>query len=319
MRQFYCVVSVIFIILSLLMLSNYIEIAQGFQSNTTITVPYSVNTPNIDGKWTTSTEWTDASEYKLPHQGSTAYIRTKQNSSYLFILIDFISDQTGSGSDSISTFDYSGLFFDTLNDGGNYPKSDDYFLSHYYISTYAKSGLQTYVSQGTGNNKEENNWTEIAIPQGFVFNRGFSATNDPYESSKSHRLFEASLPLEIFGNHSTVGFYLFSRDANAGILLQYPANAGGESTRSDSMSDTIAPAPERWGNLFFAPISSSPTPVTTYGVLPTPTSMQNPSPWVPISVNQLIFLFMIAVGIAVLVLLIMENHKRKASNSTPNS
>ena len=303
MRKF-CFTVVIIIVLSFLMFSDFVAVIQCFSTNPSINVPYSANAPNLDGQWTTSTEWTDASEYKISNQVSTAYIRTKHNSSSLFVLVDFVSDQTGSASDSISTFDYCGLFFDLLNDGGLYPESDDYFLSHYYISSTYKSGLQTYVSQGTGMNKEDNNWKVIDTPNGFILDRGFSATNDPYENNKNHRIYEASAPLEFF-NENITGFYVFVRDANAGLglgstLLEFPIDAGGKTTRSDSVADVIAPAPEKWGFLVFTQSSSSPTPNSSQTSTPTSNSTQIS----PVSINELILIIMIIIGIAIILLVI---------------
>lgn len=303
MHKFCCTV-VIIIVLSCLIFSDFIAVIQCVPTNPSINVPYSANAPNLDGQWTNSTEWTDASEYKLSNQGSTAYFRAKQNSSYLFILVDFVSDQTGSASDSISTFDYCGLFFDVSNDGGLYPKSDDYLLSHYYISSTDKSGLQTYVSQGTGLNKAGNNWKQLDTPQGFILERGFSSANDPYQESKNHRIYEASIPLTFFEGNIT-GFYLFVRDANSGKLLEFPNGAGGTSTRSDSMADSIAPAPEKWGNLLFNQSSVSPTPTSSGGLSPTP----NSTPILSISTNEIILIVMIIIGIAIVGLIFSQKKK----------
>jgi hypothetical protein len=299
MHKFYC--TAVVIIISFLMLSEYVPVIQCVPGNASINVPHSTNAANIDGQWTISSEWTDASEFKLFTGDSNAYFRSKENSSYLFLLVDFVSDQTGSLSDSIATFDYCGFFFDVANDGGFYPKSDDYFLSHYYISSTYKSGLQTYVSQGTGSNKEDNNWKQIETPQGFILERGFSSTNDPYQSSKNHRIYEAAVPLSFFNYGNLTGFYLFVRDANSGLLLEFPHNAGGESIRSDSMANVIAPKPESWGTLFFSQ-SNVPTPTSSEGLSPTPTS----TPDFSISSNEIILIVMVIVGIAIIVLIVSQ-------------
>ena len=284
------------------MLADFVAVIDCSTTNASVNVPHSAIAPNVDGQWTTPTEWSDASEYKISNGASTAYLRTKENSNYLFILVDFTTDQTGSTSDSISTFDYCGLFFDSSNDGGLYPKTDDFFLSHYYISSTYKSGLQTYVSQGTGLDKD-NGWKQIDIPQGFVLERGFSSANDPYLNSKNHRIFEASIPMSYFEGNAT-GFYLFVRDANSGALLEFPLNSGGKSARSDSTADAIAPAPEKWGTLFFNQSSSSPTPTSAVTLAPTPIASA-----IPISVNQVILIVTIIIGIAIIVLVIAQRKR----------
>jgi hypothetical protein len=303
-----------------IVLFGVIKITQGASNNPSITVPYSANVPNVDGQWTTTAEWMNASEYKLTIKDWTAYIRTERNSSHLFILVDFTSDQTGSISDSIATYDYCGIFFDTLDDGGNYPKSDDYLLSHYYSSFYASSGLHTYISQGTGLNKEENNWEEIATPQGFSLERGFSSLNDPYES-KSHRVYEASAPLAFLGYKDTIGFYIFVRDANSGSglvgnILEFPNGAGGRSTRSDAMADLIAPAPKNWGNLVFADSSTSTSPTPTGSVPPTqnptPSPTDGPKPLVPLTS---LIIIIAAAGIAIVLLVGLRRSKYRLKSS----
>jgi hypothetical protein len=264
-RKIFCLLSTLFLIFS------FISITECDSNNFSINVPYSANFPIIDGQWTTTNEWSDTSENILINEnGCTAYFRTKHNSTDLFILIDYISDETGSGTDSIATYDYCGFFFDSANDKGNYPKSDDYLFSHYYSSNYSLSGLRVYVSQGNGLNTKGNNWTEISLPQGFVLERGFSSINDPYESNRNHRIYEASFPQSFLGGNKTVGFYMFVRDANSGSvligsLLNFPVDAGYISTRSDAKADFIAPSPKNWGNITFldypllSPITTIPT------------------------------------------------------------
>ncbi len=306
MRQLYYIAIIFVIIVSLT------TTAQSAANNASLNVVYSVNSPIIDGQWTTSTEWTDSNEQRVINSGLTAYIRTKHNSSHLFILVDFVSDQTGGSLDSIATYDYCGIFFDTLNDGGSFPKSDDYLLSHYYSSKYATSGLKAYVARGTGLDKEGSDWTEIPIAPGFSLVRGTSSLNNPYES-KPHRVYEASVPMAVLGDES-IGFYVFVRDANVGVglvgtILEYPLGAGGKTIRSDAMADLIAPAPENWGPLMFASSNSSAASAS-----PTPTSTQSPSstvvPDTAVSFNE-IMLIAIAVLLLAIIALVVKNRSAK--------
>lgn len=297
MHRFCCILIVFTVLLSLIAIT-YISVTKCAPSNESLYVPYSANAPTIDGKWTTSTEWTDASEYKLSNQnGWTAYIRLKQNSTYFFILADFVSDQTGT--DSISQYDYCGIFLDTLDDGGNYAKLDDFLLSQNYYSNYTSNGMNTYLSQGTGSST--NSWAEISVLPGFSLVRGFSSINDPYQNSTNHRIYEASIPLAFLGNRTEIGFYLFLRDANSGVLLQFPENAGGSSDRSDSMADSIAPAPSNWGNCIFVnSLPTSPTPSTPQSPITSPIAGKTSMYLIPES-TVIIVIIILAIAIVLLI------------------
>ncbi len=47
-----------------------------------IIVPKSTIPVQLDGIWSTKTEWTDASETKIVENGSTAYLRAKYDQSF---------------------------------------------------------------------------------------------------------------------------------------------------------------------------------------------------------------------------------------------
>ena len=55
------------------------------------------NAVTIDGRWTTSDEWSDTyrvSMYLVQGSQGTAYVRFKHDADSLYILVDFISDTT---------------------------------------------------------------------------------------------------------------------------------------------------------------------------------------------------------------------------------
>jgi hypothetical protein len=206
-----------------------VSITNGISSNGVINIPYSSNIPNIDGQWSTATEWSDASENMIRNKfGWTLYFRAKHNQTHLFALLDFVTDQSQHWEDT------GGICFDTKDDGGNYPMTDDY---EFFYSGY-HGRCETYQGKGTGGTYP---WIDITTPPQTTAVIGFSSLNDPYESGKNHCNYEFQIPCSFLGRGYFYGFYGFVQDSNTDTLLQWPENAGGTTIE--------APAPGNWGNI----------------------------------------------------------------------
>lgn len=176
-------------------------------ANGQIHAPYSSNIPELDGQWSTSTEWLDASETRIENQQNmTAILRIMHNSEYIFVLLDFITDFTR------STYDLAGICFDTLDDGGDTPKTDDYLFG--ILAGQAPTFVYTY--QGTG---MDDGWGLTSL-YGVWGRAGFSETNDPYEPGMSHRIYEWQVPCKVLGQASFYGFYAFVCDYHTETLLK---------------------------------------------------------------------------------------------------
>ena len=204
----------------------------GIPANGSITLPYSENIPNIDGQWSTSVEWTDASENIIQNGfGWTVYIRAKQNQTHIFVLLDFITDQS-QGEDLV------GVCFDTHDDGGDIPKTDDYL--------FTPGGVYDVICQGT-NMSYPNDWVWINKPPEALMLKGFSSNHDPYEGGQNHRVYEFQVPCRHLGEGANYGFYAYVYDDSTQTLLQWPGNAGG--VLRDSNPDFFSSAPGNWGDI----------------------------------------------------------------------
>jgi len=175
----------------------------------------------VDGKWSSSEEWTDTSETPMfPLKGNgTAYIKTKHDSTNLYILVDFVSSHY-----TRSEFTLNALFltFDGRHDDGALPKKDDFQLNA-YASGQTRRG--PYIRWGT----DKGGWEGISgpswdpKPESIKIEWSWNSTFDPYIAS-DHLVWELSIPLTFF-NSSTVGFQVHIYEGEALFDLQDPGQA----------------------------------------------------------------------------------------------
>jgi hypothetical protein len=211
------------LVVSLIFLAFNVGVGHSLPENGTINVPYSTNVPTIDGAWTSPVEWQGASENPISNQNNmTAYLRIEHNGTYLFILIDFISDQTNSSSDNVW------IYFDTKDDGGTLPQTDDYVFDI------------TGFRQGTGSATGGSQWVYIATPAGAIMAKGFSHLNDPYDNATVHEIYEFRVPCSFLGAGHFYGFYAVVIDSSTFTILHWPV-------ASADSSD-----PNVWGDIYSA-------------------------------------------------------------------
>jgi hypothetical protein len=103
----------------------------------------SVTPATIDGKWTTTDEWTDAYIGPLSFNGIFGYDLTDFTDLGLEWLIEPFFDNTNNTGDIVQ------ICLDNLNDGGTTPKTDDFKIE---ITGHTTGKL--YKGTGTG-------WTEV--------------------------------------------------------------------------------------------------------------------------------------------------------------
>jgi len=232
-----------------------------------LTVPVTV-----DGVWS-SGEWADAPQYNMTNStgGNLGYIRAKFNSSHLLVIIDSPWDTTGS---SVYYHENVWLAFDTQNDGGNAPQTDDY-LVHASTSwtnvSYVGNGTaweQTYWGPNAGfaTAQAGENWT-YAIPLGTSPNSG-----------TPHRISEMAVPLACVGSAgSTVGFYVQvdddstdpdgSGDLPSTAISEWPNGTGGIPGWPVESGPAPCPAPSAWGSLRLAVYGSPAWDVDGNGIV----------------------------------------------------
>jgi len=199
-------------------------------------------TSTIDGIWS-SGEWDDAPEYWITGSGGTSYVRVKHDSSNLFVLIDSPWDNsTASNYDSENSW----LAFDTANNHGSNPQTDDWLFDGWY-------SYEANAWNGTGTG-----WQTFPYPPGYYSD---SSTRDwgpglqtsPHSASP-HRIDEFKVPLTYVGSvGSTVGFYVMVPD-DANLTkpsvgyVEWPSYAGGDPEGWPDF-DPPNPAPNSWGTL----------------------------------------------------------------------
>jgi hypothetical protein len=207
--------------------------------NGVVNAPFSDRAPTIDGMWTNFSEWADAQSIELNNElNETANIRIKHNGTYIFVLIDFITDFTH------STFDQGGICFDTKDNGGSLPEDDDYLFA-----ILAGQGPKwVYSYRGTGSGSTPPDAWSLTIFDDVVGQAGFS--KDQYGEGNDHRIYEWQIPCKHWQAASSYGFYLYVYDFHDKTFLEWPVGAGGNWTQiAQSVPPFVPPSPEQWGTI----------------------------------------------------------------------
>jgi len=210
------------------------------------------NTVSLDGKWTTPEEWMDGTEVKIDEVG---YIRIKDTTTELYILVDFIADtQTDDG-------DYASVVLDTRNDGGSTPKSDDHQIRITWSTTY---GLVYSIEYAYGTDQ---GWRSYKVPKGFEGASSIDASNDFYLSTP-HLIYEFKLTKTIVADYANVaGIFIGAFDPR-GITLWWPPSA--------DQND-----PNTYGDVVFAvpiPVPTTTTTTSSTSMITTTTPSLTPTP-----------------------------------------
>jgi len=227
------------IVLMILPSSLWISFGENDES---IFIQKSQQPAQIDGKWTSKTEWVDASETKIADEKLTAYLRMKHDEIFIYVLIDFISDRGLERSG-----DFAVVCLDTLNNGGEVPSGDDYC---FYRITRAGNFLNG-IMQGNGMEWVVLQQSRVYDPYGtsesFKGRIRYSHLNNPYDSVNSHVSYEFRIPIVSYGINEMMGFYVYANDGYANDFLQWPADAGGKQYRA--IVKDVLPSPDKWGSV----------------------------------------------------------------------
>jgi hypothetical protein len=165
----------------------------------------------IDGKWTSSDEWSDTnrvSMYLTQGAQSTAYVRTKHDADSVYMLVDFISDtskattQTGGGSSH-----YDGLNIEIDKDVND-------------NSTDSDMTVQLRWNNGKSA-------PEAVVPSWIQGTISYDATNDP-DSKTPHAIYELAIPMGTFELDSAVRISVW--DPSRGVNMHWPQYKGSWST-----------------------------------------------------------------------------------------
>jgi hypothetical protein len=151
------------------------------------------------------------------------------NSTDLFVAIESLSQETGSG----STQDYAEIAFDTNHDGGASPQTDDYMFQ---VKNPGTSNEKNLTGTGSG-------WSET-LPAGPSWDAAVDDTD-------TYLTYEFRIPLQYVFNTSTpsegdIGGFCVHVTNNTGDVYYYWPDATG-SGETNSREDT----PNDWGDLFY--------------------------------------------------------------------
>lgn len=176
--------------MAVLVLGFNLTLVRGFQGSQ-ISDPVASKPVTIDGKWTTSDEWSDASVTVMPtYVGSpnnaTAYLYAKHDSSHFYFLVDFVSATSLSVSD-----DYASITIDPTHDDGASSQSDDLRFN----SKYPTGGVMLEGGSGGGNG---------ALPSGVLIAMSMGNSSN---LNQLHEITEFRIPFSVFtGLQNTIGF-----------------------------------------------------------------------------------------------------------------
>lgn len=203
-----------------------------------------MNVPVIDGSWTTTDEWSKASEtYQNYTDDTQLVIRGIQDGAFLHILLEMPRDYVLDGR--------AGICFDTLNDGGPYMKPDDVcFVLGQRLEEFHGDGRSTLMQ-------------ETGLLMDVEGERGLSGSRSPYESGKEHVTYEFKIPVDYIGssgNQTQFGFYVVyetrGESTNYTHYYSWPDY--------ESSSSLRVAAPRGWGIVTIASNSNSTTEVPEF-------------------------------------------------------
>jgi hypothetical protein len=195
----------------------------------------------------------------VPLKGNgTSYLRTKHDSTNLYVLVDFVSSHY-----TRSEFALNALFlsFDGRHDDGTLPRKDDFQLNGYASGPTRKG---PYIRWGT----EAGGWKGLSgpswdpKPESIKIEWSSNCALDLYNSSE-HLVWEVAIPLTFF-NSSIVGFQVYITEGEILFGLEYPGQAL-VWPEGPPVTTRTNDNPATWGDLTF---SASPIPEFSQAIIP---------------------------------------------------
>jgi len=187
------------------------------------------NAVDIDGEWTTSEEWVDSTELKIDEVG---YIRIKDTSTKLYVLIDFLMDT------ELNEGDYASVVLDTGNDKGSMPRPDDHQIRIRWTNTY---GLAYAVEYTYGTDQGWANYRQGF--RGFEGASSIDASNDPY-STVPHLIYEFELTKTIVAEYANVAGIFIGAFDTRGNTLSWPPTSSQDNPDTYGAVIFAVPIPE---------------------------------------------------------------------------
>ncbi len=177
----------LFVAFVLAMPATMLATASGQQPSVFLPLVEESRSPKIDGYWTSSGEWSMASETVQNYDDDTVLvIRAMRDIDNVYVLLEMPKDRVVDGT--------GGICFDTQSDGGAYMNPDDYcYVRGTTLRAYQGDGRTTLMQQ-------------MPLDPDVLGERGLSGANSPYESG-NHVTYEFRVPMDNIGEHVQYGFY----------------------------------------------------------------------------------------------------------------
>jgi len=224
MKKVFAVTFLMFMLCSLLL----IGIAKAGNSAYSLTEYQWDAVATIDGKWTTTDEWTDGPVMTMSNNASFTYNMDFATYTIQWLVEIFNDTTTDAG-------DYWQICLDPDNGGGTTPKTDDFM-----IEIQGHNTLKVYKGTGTG-------WTEVA-PAAGELTWANSIDVSPWGSTP-HWI------LEISEADKTTGTIQTPQPPNGMRVAAYDASSSTQSSWAPNSDEDI---PDQWGVI--ADFSQTPIP-----------------------------------------------------------
>lgn len=171
----------------------------------------------LDGKWTSTSEWSDAPETRMyPAEGDgVGYFRVKHDSTYLYVLAESLVDTSIEYNSAADWGDTMTVFLDTLHNGETKPATDDYRFRFFYQAD-GLTVLKTHKGDGSG-------WVRIVSPEGVEAMVALDTGNSPH-APHPHVTGELRIPMSILPV-ATFGFFIRFDDTSLFISENPPPEA----------------------------------------------------------------------------------------------
>ncbi|TVL98820.1 MAG: hypothetical protein CV087_20320 [Candidatus Brocadia sp. WS118] len=211
----------------------------------TVEVVFSEIKPKIDGKFTSESEWSDATVTSFESNGNNFYLLTKQDIKFVYLMFDGVDFQTDPKSKDRSVRYQITTCFDANNDKNDKRQRGDFCYTYTEYNEFGETvrgeiAPKKFDSEGKPSHLDLPGWT-------FRTGWGFGSQNDKLESTE-HLMHEMQIPKALFLSPGDVGFtFEVYFDSAQDELVQlvngvvWPAKANKEE-------------PSKWGTLSLLPV-----------------------------------------------------------------
>jgi hypothetical protein len=170
-----------------------------------IQAPSTDSPPDIDGKWTTPSEWNTMTATELENNGSKMYVLALHDSNFVYVMADIVSDNTQPSDSEFMRYNLVMIF-----DRGDYQRDTTLGINEIGVGTSLTFINGTQISNNFGSQvwtyDNQRNAVDIAAPSGYNSSMGFSSANDPFDSSHDHRIYEFRIPISLLNKSDSYGF-----------------------------------------------------------------------------------------------------------------